>query len=77
MPTVMGLAESPSGIKAVPLVRIPGFARGASVVAQTLLWPLPKPMVKWLVGVVMGMPDEGAEVTTSFLKSSMGIWQAL
>lgn len=77
MPTVMGLAESASGVKAVPLVRIPGFARVASIVAQTLLWPVPRSTVRWLVGGFMGMPQEGAEVTTSFLKSSMGIWQAL
>jgi len=34
-------------------------------------------VLKWLVGVVTGMPSEAAEVTTGFLRSRMGIWQAL
>jgi pimeloyl-ACP methyl ester carboxylesterase len=77
MPTVIGLAESASGVKAKPLFRIPSFPRGASQVANALLWPIPKSGVKWLVGLLLGMPDASAEVTARFLKSNMGIWQAL
>ncbi len=33
--------------------------------------------LKWLVGLVTRMPQDAAEVTTGFLKSRMGIWQAL
>ena len=77
MPTVIGLAESASGVKAKPLFQIPGFPRGASQLVNALLWPLPRSGVKWLVGLVLGMPDAGAAVTARFLKSNMGIWQAL
>ena len=77
MPTVMGLAESPSGVKAAPLLRIPGLPRGLHLIAKALFWPLPISTLKWLVGKVMGMPDDAARVTTDFLKSNMGVWQAL
>jgi len=77
MPTVMDLAESSSGLKLSRLFRIPGFARGVSLAAKLLLWPIPKSAVKWLVGSILGMPDEGAEATARFLKSRMGVWQAL
>lgn len=77
MPTVMGIAESSSGVMLSSLFRIPGFAKGGSLLAKGLLWPISKPMVKWLVGTILRMPEEGAQVTANFLKSSMGIWQAL
>jgi hypothetical protein len=76
-PTVTHIAKSSSGIITSGLFRIPGFARGASLVANTLLWPIPKSGVKWLVKTILSMPEEGAEVTARFLKSNMGIWQAL
>jgi pimeloyl-ACP methyl ester carboxylesterase len=76
-PTVTHLAESPSGLKFKFLFRIPGFVRGASSAANALLWLFPRPALKWLVKVVTGMPEDATEVTTSFLKSDMGIWQAL
>lgn len=77
MPTVIGLAESSSGLKFGSLVQIPGLISGGSFLAKALLWPIPKSALKWLVKAVLRMPDAGAEVTTNFLKSSMGIWQAL
>ena len=77
MPTVMGLAESPSGVKAAPLLRISVLPRGLQLVAKVLLWPIPTPALKWLVCKVMSMPDDAAAVTTRFLKSNMGVWQAL
>lgn len=76
-PTVTHLAQSPSGVRFSSFFKIPGFPRGLSVVGKTLLWPIPRPVLKWLVGIVTGMPEEGAEITTRFLTSSMGIWQAL
>lgn len=76
-PTVTHLAKSPSGIRFSSFFRIPGFPRGLSMVANTLLWPFPRPALKHLVGLVTGMPEGGAEITTRFLTSSMGIWQAL
>jgi pimeloyl-ACP methyl ester carboxylesterase len=76
-PTITHLAKSPSGVKFSSFFKIPGFPRGLSVVGKTLLWPIPRPMLKWLVGLVLGMPEGSAETTTRFLTSSMGIWQSL
>jgi len=41
------------------------------------VWTVPRGGLKWLVGLVTRMPDDAAEVTTRFLRSRMGIWQAL
>lgn len=76
-PTITHLAKSPSGLKFSGFFRIPGFPRGVSMVGKALLWPIPRAALKWLVGIVAGMPEGGAETTTRFLTSSMGIWQAL
>jgi hypothetical protein len=38
---------------------------------------VPRNVLKWLVTVVARMPDDAAEITTRFLTSQMGIWQAL
>lgn len=77
MPTIMGLALSPSGVKASPLLRLPGLPRALHLLAKTIFWSLSTAALEWLVGKVMGMPDDAAVVTTRFLKSDMGIWQAL
>ena len=76
-PTVTHLASSPTGSKFSSFFRIPGFPRGISIVAKALLWPFPKAALRSLVGLVTGMPEDGAETTTKFLTSNMGIWQAL
>jgi pimeloyl-ACP methyl ester carboxylesterase len=76
-PTVTHIAQSPSGVKLSTLFRIPGFAWGASLAAKALIWPLPKPVLKRLVRLVTGMPGEATDVTTRFLRSRMGVWQAL
>lgn len=76
-PTVTHIAASKSGLKLTALLRIPDFPRTAGKLAENFLWLLPRGAVKWLVGMVTGMPDESAEVTTGFLKSDRGIWQAL
>jgi hypothetical protein len=76
-PTVTHIAQSPGGVKITTLFRIPDFPRRASTAVKSLLWLTPNAVLKWLVGLVAGMPDDAAEVTTRFLKSRMGIWQAL
>jgi hypothetical protein len=76
-PTVTHIAQSPSGIKISTLFRIPDFPRRASFLAKNLISLVPRKLLRWLVGVVTRMPDEAAEVTTRFLKSQIGIWQAL
>lgn len=76
-PTITHIAQSPSGVKITKLFRIPHFPRRAAVTAKLWLSLFPKAMLKWMVGVVTGMPVEASVVTTGFLRSRMGIWQAL
>lgn len=76
-PTVTHIAQSPSGIKITKLFRIPEFPRRAAVAAKLCLSLFPGGVLKWLVGIVTGMPSEASKVTTGFLGSKMGIWQAL
>ncbi|KAH9222787.1 hypothetical protein DL95DRAFT_380526 [Leptodontidium sp. 2 PMI_412] len=76
-PTVTHIAKSPSGVKISTLFRIPDFAKKVGTVAKGLVYLAPGSTLKWLVGVVARMPSEAAGVTTSFLRSRMGVWQAL
>jgi hypothetical protein len=76
-PTVTHIAQSPSGVKISTLFKIPDFPRRASFLARNLVSLVPRNWLKWLVAVVTKMPDDAAEVTTRFLRSRMGIWQAL
>ena len=75
--TITHLAQSPGGLKFASLFRIPDFPRNTSLIVKGILWFAPNAMVKWLVGLIADMPDDAAEVTTRFLKSRMGVWQAL
>ncbi|KAH6682014.1 hypothetical protein B0J14DRAFT_228792 [Halenospora varia] len=76
-PTVTHIAESPSGVKISTLFRIPDFPKKASIVAKGLLWLAPKHVLKFLVKLITRMPEDAAGVTLRFLRSPMGIWQAL
>ncbi|TAQ86936.1 hypothetical protein B7494_g4733 [Chlorociboria aeruginascens] len=76
-PTVTHLAQSPSGVKFTSLCRIPNFPQTANLVAKVLLWSLPWAATRWFVGLVTGMPPDMAQVTAKFLRSRMGVWQAL
>lgn len=76
-PTITHIAQSPSGVKISTLFRIPNFVRGATAVANALIAVTPTSVLKRLVPWVTRMPEDAAEVTTRFLTSKMGIWQAL
>jgi pimeloyl-ACP methyl ester carboxylesterase len=76
-PTVVDIAKSPSGVKATKLLKIPQFVTRVSTLVRGLMWLLPRSVVKVLVCIVTGQPDDSATVTTSFLKSKNGVWQAL
>lgn len=76
-PTVTHISQSSSGVKISWLFKISDFPRKASAVAKALVSCIPFLGLKWIVGKFTGMPDEAASVTTIFLKSRMGIWQAL
>jgi len=76
-PTITHIAKSPSGGKISTLFRIPDFPKKVGTVAKGLVYLAPGGVLPWLVGLVARMPKEAAEVTTSFLRSQMGVWQAL
>lgn len=76
-PTITHIAKSPSGSKISLLFRIPNFAKGASSLAKFFVDLTPTRVLKKLVAFVTGMPNGAAEITTNFLQSKMGIWQAL
>jgi pimeloyl-ACP methyl ester carboxylesterase len=76
-PTITHIAQSPSGVKINLLFRIPGFAKYAAMVGKNLVRIIPRSTMKWLIRAVASMPDDAAEVTLKFLRSRMGIWQAL
>ena len=60
-----------------PLTRIPAFALIVHTVAKILFYFAPLAIVTWLVRLITGMPDTGANVTAQFLQSKYGVWQAL
>jgi pimeloyl-ACP methyl ester carboxylesterase len=76
-PTVTHIAQSPSGVIMSALCRIPNFPWLASGLVKGLLWPFSEAVLQRVVRLVTGMPDHAAVVTTGFLQSKQGIWQAL
>jgi len=60
-----------------PLTKIPAFALIVHTVAKILFYFAPLAIVTWLVQLITGMPDAGANVTAQFLQSKYGVWQAL
>ncbi|KAF6795894.1 major facilitator superfamily transporter [Colletotrichum sojae] len=76
-PTVTHMAQSPSG-KRLELIRTTPLLDGAAhVVARRFLNLWPAWALRWFVSNVLGMGARAAEVTTRFLKSRDGVWQAL
>ncbi|KAI6712195.1 hypothetical protein JHW43_005239 [Diplocarpon mali] len=76
-PTITHIAKSPSGVKISTLFRIPNLPKRVGTAAKALVLLTPGNALRWLVGLVARMPREAAEVTASFLRSRMGVWQAL
>lgn len=76
-PTVTHIGKSPNGLKFSALCRIPHFPRIGSFLAKLLIFPFPRGVLKYLVGLIARMPDAGAETTIQFLESKMGVLQAL
>ncbi|KAL2861117.1 bifunctional triacylglycerol lipase/ester hydrolase [Aspergillus lucknowensis] len=78
-PTVMDIAQSPSGQKLTFLLRIiPQLALVVSVLARILTSLLSTPILRTLVRFVMSSPPpEAVDATVSFLRSRRGVRQAL
>lgn len=76
-PTIHHISSSPSGRKLDLLRRVPVLGDNAYRIAQTFLHLVPQSTLHWIVHSVMGFPPHAAEVTTRWLKSRDGVWQAL
>ncbi|KAI1161626.1 hypothetical protein F5B18DRAFT_432141 [Nemania serpens] len=76
-PTIERIAESPSGWKLNMLRQIPLLGDHAHRIAQGFLRLWPYDALHWFVSRTLGFPPHAAEVTTRWLKSRDGVWQAL
>ncbi|KAI2470807.1 hypothetical protein F4781DRAFT_158652 [Annulohypoxylon bovei var. microspora] len=76
-PTIHHISRSPSGQKLDLLRRTPVLGDHAYRVAQAFLHLVPRGALHWIVRRVLGFPASAADVTTSWLKSRDGVWQAL
>ncbi|TQN68585.1 Lipid droplet-associated hydrolase [Colletotrichum shisoi] len=76
-PTVTHMTQSPSG-KRLELIRTTPFLDDtAHVIARRFLDLCPTGLLRWFVGAVLGFGAKAADVTTRFLKSRDGVWQAI
>lgn len=76
-PTIEHIRLSPQGVRLDLLRRIPVLGPSAHLLAWGFLRPWPAAALRWFVGNALGFPPHAADVTTRFLKSRDGIWQAL
>ncbi|KAI1102536.1 hypothetical protein F4804DRAFT_263179 [Jackrogersella minutella] len=76
-PTIHHISSSPSGRKLELLRRTPVLGDNAYRVAQGFLHVVPRGALHWIVNKVLGFPTRATEVTTRWLKSRDGVWQAL
>ncbi|KAL7624811.1 hypothetical protein AAE478_004025 [Parahypoxylon ruwenzoriense] len=76
-PTIEHISRSPSGWKLNLLRRTPMLGDYAHLIAQTFLHICPRSVLYWVVHQILRFPRHGAEITTRWLKSRDGVWQAL
>ncbi|CAM6111576.1 unnamed protein product [Calypogeia fissa] len=76
-PTVTWIAKSPSGRRLGWALTLPGFARVVGVLAKGLGFVVPEFILRRIVGALARMPPKAARTTTEFLKSPLGVRQAL
>lgn len=55
----------------------PYFASTFNTLAKTVLWPIPDAPLLRIIKSITGMPDDPANTTLKFLRSPMGIHQAI
>ncbi|KAI9693485.1 MAG: hypothetical protein M1820_009221 [Bogoriella megaspora] len=76
-PSVTKLADSESGKRVYSWVIRPTFAARISQIAKAITTFIPSRLLISLIGFVTGFPQSGVETTVAFLKSPMGVQQAL
>ncbi|KAJ4388699.1 hypothetical protein N0V93_006158 [Gnomoniopsis smithogilvyi] len=75
--TISHLAKSPKGVNFNLLRRTPVLGTYIPLIARAGLSLLPTAAIRWVVSRVIGMPPHATEVTTNFLTSRDGVYQAL
>jgi len=76
-PTIADLAKSPMGKVARLVLPIPGFALSIGTLAKGLAFMMPTGALQRVVQFVTRFPDYAAKTTAAFIKSPMGVRQAL
>lgn len=76
-PTIADIAKSPLGRVAKYVLRLPGFALMVGALAKALASILPERALLELVRMVTKFPDYAATATAAFVKSPIGVRQAL
>ncbi|KAI1390455.1 uncharacterized protein F4822DRAFT_151257 [Hypoxylon trugodes] len=76
-PTIHHISSSSNGWKLDLLRRTPVLGDNAYRIAQGFLHLVPRRALHWIVRVVTGPSAHGTEITTNWLKSRDGVWQAL
>ena len=76
-PTIADIAKSPLGRVAKYVLRLPGFALIMGALAKGLTSVLPRSALLKLVKKITKFPDYAAATTTAFVKSPIGVRQAL
>ncbi|GAB7343765.1 hypothetical protein MBLNU457_1739t1 [Dothideomycetes sp. NU457] len=76
-PTIMDLAKSPRGRKFWWLLVVPRSVLVLAAVAKLLTFWIPFSWMLALIQTLLGMPSEAATTTAAFVKSAMGVTQAL
>jgi hypothetical protein len=76
-PTLTHIANSPSGKRLSLLTSIPRMEDNAHHLAKFVLSCIPYACALWIVTNIMRFTPQTAEVTTRWLKSRDGVWQAI
>lgn len=76
-PTIADIAKSPMGKIAKIILPIPGFALSVSALAKLLVYITPARVLDAIVRLVTRFPDYATKATTAFIKSPLGVRQAL
>ncbi|KAK3501967.1 hypothetical protein B0T13DRAFT_510478 [Neurospora crassa] len=76
-PTIHQMHLSPSGLHLSRIRSIPFLNQYAHVLAKSVVDLVPRFALRWITRNVLGMSEHGSEVTTRFLQSRDGIWQAI
>ncbi len=76
-PTITHIAQSPSGVDISRLFKWQNAPERLGGIVRRVLSLLPENLLVRLVRLVTRMPSEFAKITSGFLISRMGVWQAL